>query len=93
LFDSGWNRLLLCVVGIEYYYKSWSFLLGKLVVKDPKVALVNLTKVPFWTSQFWHCLFWLMALLTKPIGANLTGQLDLWSIWIMVYMTRGLFDQ
>jgi hypothetical protein len=33
------------------------FVPGKWVKKDPKVTLVNLTKVPFWTNQFRQCLF------------------------------------
>jgi len=38
------------IVISRHYYKSWSFLLRKLVKKDPKVTLADLTKVPFWTK-------------------------------------------
>jgi hypothetical protein len=63
-----------------HYYKSWSFLLGKLVKKDPKVTLVNLTKVPFWTNWFQQCLFWLMAFFPNYIL----------SFWLAEWMTNWL---
>ncbi len=71
----------------NHYYKSWFFLLGKLVKKDLEVTLVNLTKMLFWTSRFQQCLFWPMAFFTNY---TLSFWLAKWlTIWLI---NNGLFD-